>query len=169
MTDDGLEQARDRLREKMGKGARFDAPSAPHEALSAMRLARAACTRRITSIDDRGLEQPLTAALVAEVSCLARYLAEGLEQLTGHIGLEGGDAERSSDLAGEVTLAKILPGRALRALYLHALQHLDVALRDLDDAGWQKSLEVPGLAVGTPASAVSLMNAALQRCSKELH
>lgn len=118
--------------------------------------------------DDKGLERPETAQPVAEVACLARFFAEGLERLVGHVGLEGGVAERAEDLKMEVASASILPGRALRALYLHALQHLDVALRDLVENAWRAPFALHNLDVATAEDAVLIMTETLHKCCEEL-
>lgn len=168
MMADPLEAARAALREKLGAGARFDAAGAPAEALLAMRLARAACLRQLMPISDKDLERDATAARIAELGCTARLIAEELEAITGHVGIEGDAAGRSANLNAEIAAARTLPGRALRALYLHALQHLDVACRDLDEAGWAVNLTITELGVDTPADALTLMGGRLRAAAAEL-
>jgi hypothetical protein len=139
-----LDQARRRLEHQLGAGARFDSPVAPGPALRAMRLARAACLRQVMLLSDDALEIAPIAHRIAEIGCTARLVAETFERLAGHRGIEGDSAGRSAQLDGEIALARTLPGRALRALYQHALQHLDVACRDLDAAGWNAVIALPG-------------------------
>jgi maleylpyruvate isomerase len=157
MMPDTLDQARAQLRRRLGTGARFDAEAAPGEALLTMRLARAACQRQISLISDRDLQRPDLARIVAELGCTARLIAESFETLSGHAGIEGDSAERSGILATEITLARTLPGRALRSLYLHALQHLDVACRDLDAEGWRAGIAIPHISAATPEAALVQM------------
>jgi maleylpyruvate isomerase len=157
-----LEQARTRLRQRLGSGARFDSAAAPMAELLAMRLARAACLRQVSRLGDDALELPPLAGRVAELGCTARRVAEAFEAASGHDGIEGDDAGRVTGLAAEISLARTLPGRALRSLYLHAMQHLDVACRDLDAAGWSARLAMPGLAPATPQQALALMTALLK-------
>lgn len=160
MSGETLEEARRRLEAQLGAGARFDSPAAPHDALRAMRLARAAYQRQVTLLSDEALEIPAIAARIAEIGCTARLIAERFEALAGHQGIEGDSADRSADLETEITLARTLPGRALRALYHHALQHLDVAVRDLDAAGWSASLDLPAMA--GPPDAIAFMTRLLR-------
>ncbi|GLQ08277.1 hypothetical protein GCM10007913_02090 [Devosia yakushimensis] len=157
-----LEQARTRLRQRLGSGARFDSAAAPATELLTMRLARAACLRQLSHIGDDDLELIGLARLVAELGCTARLIAEAFEALSGHDGIEGDEAERGDSLVAEIVLAQTLPGRALRSLYLHALQHLDVACRDMDGSGWSARLTLPGLVAATPAEALGRMSALLQ-------
>lgn len=166
MMPDTLDQARAQLRRRLGTGARFDAEAAPGEALLAMRLARAACLRQMSLISDDDLQRSDLAEIVAELGCTARLIAESFEALSGHAGIEGDSAERSGILATEITLARTLPGRALRSLYLHALQHLDVACRDLDAEGWQAGITIPDIAAATPEAALDLMAENLRAAAK---
>ena len=168
MSDDPLDNARADLRARLGQGARRDSPAAPHSALSSMRLARAGCTREMTLIDDANLQSLEAASAVADVGCLARLIAVEIERLVGHAGLEGGGSEDKTDLTTEIFNTINLPGRAIRALYLHALQHLDVALRDLDGPGWRAPLALSVAGIVTPEAAVETMTRALHTCRGHL-
>lgn len=132
-----------------------------------MRLARAACLRQLMLIGDTELEAEAIAATVAQLGSVARLIAESLEAITGHVGIEGDASARSADLNAEIAAASTLPGRALRALYLHALQHLDVACRDLDEAGWAASLPIAELGIDNPADALMLMAGRLRTAAAE--
>lgn len=167
MMPDTLDQARAQLRRRLGIGARFDAEAAPAEALLAMRLARAACLRQMSLISDHDLQRPGLSQIVAELGCTARLIAESFETLSGHAGIEGDSAERSGILTTEIALARTLPGRALRSLYLHALQHLDVACRDLDAEGWRAAIIIPDIAAATPEAALDLMAQDLRSAAKD--
>lgn len=169
MMPDTLDRARAQLRQRLGAGARFDAEAAPGEALLALRLARAACLRQLSLISDDDLQRTDLAQRIAELGCTARRIAESFEALSGHAGIEGDSAERSGILAVEITLARTLPGRALRSLYLHALQHLDVACRDLDAAGWKASLAMPDISANTPEAALALMAESLRSAATYFH
>lgn len=98
---------------------------------------------------------------------LSQIVAESFETQSGHAGIEGDSAERSGILANEITRARTLPGRALRSLYLHALQHLDVACRDLDAEGWQAAITIPDVAAATPEAALALMAENLRAAAKD--
>lgn len=167
MTGDTLEAARAALRERLGPGARFDATGAPAGALLAMRLARAACLRQLMLLGDKDLEHEAIAQRVAELGCTARMIAEELEAITGHVGIEGDASARSANLKAEIAAASTLPGRALRALYLHALQHLDVACRDLDEAGWAATFTIAELGMDNPTDALMLMARRLRSAADE--
>jgi len=166
MSSETLAEARHRLERQLGAGARFDSPAAPKAALQAMRLARAACQRQVTLLSDTMLESPVNAQRIAEIGCTARLVAERFEELSGHRGIEGDSAGRSAHLDSEIASARTLPGRALRALYHHALQHLDVACRDLDADGWQGHLDLPE--VDTPSAAIALMARLLRAGARDL-
>lgn len=165
MSSETLAQARHRLEQQLGAGARFDSPAAPKTELRAMRLARAACQRQVTLLPDTRLESPAIAQRIAEIGCTARLVAERFEGLSGHRGIEGDSAGRSADLQTEIILARTLPGRALRALYHHALQHLDVACRDLDADGWRAHLGLPQ--ADTPTAAMILMADLLRASARD--
>lgn len=169
MMPDTLDQARARLRQRLGVGARFDAEAAPGAALLSMRLARAACLRQMSLLSDDNLERGDLAQRIAELGCTARLIAESFETLSRHAGIEGDAAERSGTLAAEIALARTLPGRALRSLYLHALQHLDVACRDLDAEGWQARLTIPDIHADTPEAAIALLSKNLRSAAIHFH
>lgn len=152
MTSETLDEARRRLQAQMGAGARYDSPAAPSDALRAMRIARANCQRQLTLVADDALETQSVARIVARIGCTARLIAEAFEAVSDHQGIEGDHADRSSNPEADITLASTLPGRALRSLYQHALQHLDVACRDLDADGWSAVLTLT--LAETPAGAV---------------
>lgn len=161
-----LEAARARLRESLGSGARFDAEAAPAAKLLAMRLARSACQRQVSRIGDDALQNPSLALTMAQLGCVARAIAEAFEATSGHEGIEGDHAGRGADLSAEITLARTLPGRALRALYLHALQHLDVACRDLDADGWSTRADITGFGLIAPENAIDQMASLLRQAAE---
>jgi maleylpyruvate isomerase len=165
MMAETLEAAPARLRQRLGAGARYDSEAAPSAQLLMMRLARSACQRQLSRIGDNDLERAPLALSLAKLGCVARLIAEAFEASADHQGIEGDHAERSTNLDAEITRAKTLPGRALRSLYLHALQHLDVACRHLDATGWGAPLSVPEPGATTPDLAIDHMADLLGRAA----
>lgn len=136
--------ARDALRARQGKGARYDAPSAPHEDLLLARRGTAYFARKLNELSDDALFEPSLrdgwsrAHLVAQVSYHARALARLVEW--ARTGVEHPMYASAAARDAEVELGATLPARALRNLFLHATIHLDVEWRDLRDDGWDAHL-----------------------------
>lgn len=128
------------LRERQGTGARYDAVEAPAGALRRMRRGTAAVARLIDAMPDRALT-----GQVAETIAALGYHARACTRL-----LDGRSTwENEAQRAAEQALGATLPPRALRALFTHAARHLDVDLRDLPGAMWDRALSD-----GTPARAL---------------
>lgn len=143
--------ARNALRARQGKGARYDADEAPGEDLLLARRATAFFARKLNELDDADLAQPATtpegwtrAHIVAAVGYDARRLALALEPLcpaASHL-----PPETLTDDLPPLDLAATLPARALRHLFQHSAIHLDVCWRDLPGSAWDKDI-VAGEAV----------------------
>ncbi|MDQ0472084.1 maleylpyruvate isomerase N-terminal domain-containing protein [Labrys wisconsinensis] len=139
------EQALVALRERQGKGARYDSPAAPARELLWARRGAAYFARRLGELDDEGLDGPSLVPgcgrrlLVSHVGYQARALARIAE--AAHEGREKeglGDPDQPPD---DVALGATLPAHALRYLFEHAQAHLSVAWRDLSDAAWDRPVE----------------------------
>lgn len=137
------EAARLALRERLGKGARYDAAAAPARELAWARLGTAYFARKLNELDDEALDAPALQPgwtrrhVVSLVGYQARALALQVEEArTGAEHVPLGAAEWREQIALGVTL----PTRALRNLFDHAEVHLNVEWRDLSDAGWERSV-----------------------------
>ncbi|MCX7560583.1 maleylpyruvate isomerase N-terminal domain-containing protein [Sulfitobacter sp. F26204] len=134
------QSARDALRARQGKGARYDAPEAPHDDLLLARRGAAFFARKLGELRDDDLSAPslrdgwTRRHLIAHAGYHARALARLVE--SARIGIE--QAMYPSDAAGrtEIELGATLPDRALRSLVYHATIHLDVEWRDLKNDQW---------------------------------
>jgi len=138
--------AREALKARQGKGARYDAPSAPAGALLLARRGTAYFARKLMELSDTELYRPAAvegftrAHVVARISYDARYQALALEALAkGEVYTLPGDEKHR--LPG-LDLAATLPARALRHLFHHAEVHLNVCWRDLTDAQWDREVEL---------------------------
>ncbi|SDD34746.1 maleylpyruvate isomerase [Paracoccus isoporae] len=141
-----LSLARAELRARQGKGARYDAPHAPAEALHLARRGVAYLARIVNGLDDLGLNvtSPRTGwsrrRVIAGTALQARRIAQAIEDATGRQG-----DRAPTDLAA-LDLAETLPPRALRHLTYHSAIHLDVVWRDLSDAEWDLPVALPDMA-----------------------
>lgn len=144
--------AREALRARQGKGARYDAPNAPAEDLLLARRGTSYFARKLMELDDPDLYQPsaiagLTRAhVVAKISYNARFLALALDTL-----IQGGDPQHAP--LPELDLAATLPARALRHLFKHSEVHLNVCWRDLTADQWDQVVTLPD---GTKAAVRTL-------------
>ncbi|WP_434288374.1 maleylpyruvate isomerase N-terminal domain-containing protein [Celeribacter sp. SCSIO 80788] len=150
--------AREALKARLGKGARFDAPNAPSEDLLLARRGTAYFARKLMELSDEALYEPaaisgLTRAhVVVRVSYEARYQALALEAL-----VKGEVLERPEELP-TLDLAATLPARALRHLFQHSEVHLNVCFRDLTEAQWDSEMMLIDGSTTTPR-ALPLMRA----------
>ena len=130
----------DALRARLGKGARYDAPDAPAEALRQARRGMAYFARHLNALPDEGLAMPSRvpgwrcAHLVAHVSLQARAQALALAALRGQV------SDEDEDWSNDIDLAATLPTRALRHLFEHAHVHVNVEWRDLTSAQWAETV-----------------------------
>jgi len=139
--------ARAALRKRQGKGARYDAASAPHDDLLLARRGTAFFARKLMELSDADLYRPSAAEsvtrahVVAEISFSARRQALLLEALCN-----GRPDEIPADLVqqfSDLDLAATLPPHAIRHLFRHSQAHLNVCWRDLSDAQWSEPLTTP--------------------------
>ena len=146
--------ARAALRQRQGKGARFDANSAPHDDLLLARRGTAFFARNLLDLSDTDLYQPSAvegrsrAWVVADVSFAARRQALMLESL-----FRGGPADLPSEFEhqfSDLDLAETLPPQAIRHLFRHSEVHLNVCWRDLSDAQWDLELALSNGSVASP-------------------
>ncbi|MCX7565967.1 maleylpyruvate isomerase N-terminal domain-containing protein [Sulfitobacter sp. F26169L] len=136
--------ARDALRARQGKGARYDAPDAPHGDLLLARRGAAYFARKLGELKDDDLGAPslrdgwTRRHLIAHAGYHARALALLVE--SARTGIECTTSTTQQERHAEIDLGATLPSRALRGLVFHATIHLDVEWRDLTDAGWDTPL-----------------------------
>jgi maleylpyruvate isomerase len=135
-----LEEARAALRERQGRGARYDAAVAPARELDWARRGTAYFARLLNNLSDEDLDAPSALAgvsrryLVAHIGYQARRLSEIVAWArTGQTGA----FPQAAEVGGEdMALGLTLPARALRYLFEHSEVHLNVEWRDLSDVGW---------------------------------
>jgi maleylpyruvate isomerase len=131
------------LRARLGKGARFDAPGAPAQALRLARHGMAAFARQLNTLSDDALTHASRvpgwsrAHVVAHVSIEARAQALILATLRGQA------LEDDFDWQPDVDLTATLPPRALRHLFDHAHVHVNVEWRDLLAKDWSRAVTLP--------------------------
>jgi maleylpyruvate isomerase len=152
------EQALAALRERLGKGARYDSPAAPAPELLWARRGAAYFARKLGELDDDGLDgQSLLPGcgrrlLISHVGYQARALARIAEAAREERERESlGDPDQPLD---DVALGATLPAHALRYLFEHAQAHLNVEWRDLSDAAWDRPVETLGGRRVTPRDTV---------------
>jgi maleylpyruvate isomerase len=142
------EAARAALRERLGIGARYDAPSAPARELGWARRGTAYFARRLNELNNADLRAPslirgwTRAHVVAHVGYNARALARLVEW--AGTGVETPMYRSEEARLAEIELGATLPPRALRNLVHHAAVHLNVEWRDLGDAGWDSQVALLG-------------------------
>lgn len=148
------ERARAALRDRLGAGARFDAPGAPARELAWARRGAAYFARKLNELDDEALDGASLSAgrsrrhLVAHIGYQARTLARVAEAAREGRPQESlGDPDQPPD---DVALGATLPSHALRFLYEHAQVHLNVEWRDLSDVDWDRHVETLDGRVVTP-------------------
>ncbi len=138
------QSARDALRARQGKGARYDAPEAPHADLLLARRGAAYFARKLGELQDADLSAPSLRDgwsrrhLIAHVGYHARALARLVESARTGVPQDMYTCEQAR--IEEIDLGATLPDRALRSLVYHATIHLDVEWRDLTDSQWETPL-----------------------------
>lgn len=141
------EAARAALRDRQGKGARYDAASAPHDDLLLARRGTAFFARKLMELGDADLYGPSAidglspAHVVAGMSFAARRQALMLEALCNDG--QGDIPPEMEQQLSDPDLAATLPARAIRHLFRHSEVHLNVCWRDLSDARWDMPLTMP--------------------------
>jgi maleylpyruvate isomerase len=145
-----LDEARAALRLRQGVGARYGAPAAPAADLALARRGTAYFAGKLNETTDDKLVHASRrpgwsrARVAAAVALQARAIAQAIEDANGLIS----DDRAETDVPA-LDLAETLPPRALRHLVSHAEIHLNVAWRDLDDAGWAGTVTLDGRPVAT--------------------
>lgn len=135
------EEARARLRERQGAGARYDSPAAPALDLLWARRGTAYFARKLNELADTefdvssGLPGWSRRHVVASVSYHARSLARLAE--AAHKGVAKEALTEPESQLEDVEFGATLPVHALRHLFQHSSVHLNVAWRDLNDAAWE--------------------------------
>lgn len=143
---------------RQGRGARFDATSAPATDLLLARRGAAYFARQLNSLADTELQSSALrpgwtrAQIIADVSHQARALAIVLRGIHGPLSQE--EAMWQPDIANAATL----PSRALRHLYAHSDAHLNVEMRDLTNEDWDEVLSF-GTAKDIPARDLPILRA----------
>lgn len=149
------------LRERLGKGARYDAESAPTEDLLLARRGTAYFARKLNELSDEDLDGASLIPgwsrrhLIAHVGLHARAMALVTEGVRSgeDLKLHASDEERDQDVVFTATL----PSRALRHLFRHSEVHLNVEWRDLTNEQWC------GLTVHEQNPAFAIRRTPLQR------
>ncbi|MFK3781141.1 maleylpyruvate isomerase family mycothiol-dependent enzyme [Agrobacterium sp. NPDC089420] len=140
-----LSDARLKLRERLGAGARYDSPAAPVAELRYARLGTAYFARKLNELSDDELACPSLVPgwsrrhVIAHIGFQARALARLVE--AARLGraqevLEEPDAQNE-----DIDVGASLPAHALRYLFKHSQVHLDVEWRDLNATGWRAEVE----------------------------
>ena len=146
------------LKAQQGKGARYDAESAPADDLLLARRGSALFARQLAQLPDRDLDNPslregqTRREIIIEVCYAARAQAIALKKLREPLSTE------EATWTGDMALGLSLPPRALRHLYDHSSVHLNVEYRDLSNEGWQQSISISS-APSCPVRALPLMRA----------
>lgn len=144
MTDHGEDEARARLRERQGSGARYDSPAAPARDLLWARRGTAYFARKLNELPDSALDAPSRVPgwsrrhVVAHVGYHARGLARLAEAARNGMAEEV-LAEPENQIE-DVEFGATLPAHALRYLFQHSEVHLNVEWRDLNETGWKASV-----------------------------
>ena len=144
---DALEKAREALRERQGKGARWDAPEAPAELLGWARTGTAYFARVLNHLTREELDGAslvpgwMRRHVIAEIGYQARALTRLTEWAASGVAtpMFADPAQRLEEIADGATL----PDRALRGLFHHAAVHLDVEWRDLTASQWDAMVAGP--------------------------
>jgi maleylpyruvate isomerase len=138
-----LAAARDALRQRQGRSARYDSSEAPTQALAQARLATAYFARKLNELNDAALYEPshhtgwTRAHVVCDVAYQARALSRQIEAASA--GAKVPAMYNSEDaLVAELELGATLPPHAIRHLFDHSAIHLNVVWRDLSSLGWEQ-------------------------------
>ncbi|MCZ7889959.1 MULTISPECIES: maleylpyruvate isomerase N-terminal domain-containing protein [Rhizobium/Agrobacterium group] len=136
------------LRQRLGKGARFDAPGAPRDDLLMLRRGTAFFARKLNELSNEALYGPAArpgwsrAHVVANLCFKARRMAQVLEAI--HNARETPSWDMNDEPKASLDLAATLPSHALRHLFQHSEIHLNVCFRDLTDSDWARDVTAQG-------------------------
>ncbi|MBB3610443.1 maleylpyruvate isomerase N-terminal domain-containing protein [Rhizobium sp. BK602] len=145
MMSSGEIDAREALRERLGKGARYDSLSAPASELQWARLGTAYFARQLNELSDEALDRPSLVPgwtrrhVIASVGFQARALARLVE--AARLGKHEETLEEPEAQNEDVIFGATLPDHALRYLFKHSEVHLNVEWRDLDERGWRSRVK----------------------------
>jgi maleylpyruvate isomerase len=158
---DALDAARQALRARQGKGARYDAPNAPARELDWARRGTAYFLRLLNDLSDQALDASSRIPglsrrrLIAHAGYHARLLGEMIAW--GRAGRTEPFPRAATVTAEELDFGEIQPPHALRYLFEHAAVHLNVEWRDMTDEDWDRVVEVGG------GRSIALSETALER------
>lgn len=142
---ESIEEARAALRARQGSGARYDAPAAPARPLDWARHGTAYFSRLLNELSDSDLDASSALPglsrrhVIAHVGYHARILSEIVAW--ARTGQKEPFPKEAQVSMSDIALGASLPSRALRYLFDHSEVHLNVEWRDLNDAGWDASVE----------------------------
>lgn len=137
--------ARARLRERLGAGARYDSPAAPHRDLAWARRGTAYFARKLNELSDEELDRPALVPgwsrrhVVAHVGYHARKLSRLVE--AARKGLDQEVITEPEHMNEDIAFGSTLPTHALRYLFAHSEVHLNVEWRDLPSDGWKAAVK----------------------------
>lgn len=137
-------EAAEELRQRQGKGARYDDPAAPAATLSWARRGTAYFARQLNTLTDAELDEPSLLPgwtrqhVIAHIGYNARALARLVEW--ARTGVEHRMYASQEQRDREIAVGSTLPTRALRFLFLHSEVHLNVEWRDLRGAEWDREV-----------------------------
>jgi maleylpyruvate isomerase len=138
-----LAAARQALRLRQGRSARYDSAAAPTQALVQARLATAYFARKLNELADSALYGPshqtgwTRAHVVCDVAYHARALSRQIEAASAGAAIPSMYDSLDARVA-ELELGATLPPHAIRHLFDHAAIHLNVVWRDLSASGWDQ-------------------------------
>jgi maleylpyruvate isomerase len=138
-----LAAAREALRRRQGRSARYDSAEAPTEALAQARLATAYFARKLNDLSDAALYEPsrhtgwTRAHVICDAAYHARALSRQIEAASAGAAIPAMYDSLDARLA-ERELGATLPPHAIRHLFDHAAIHLNVVWRDLSASGWDQ-------------------------------
>jgi maleylpyruvate isomerase len=139
------------LRERQGRGARYDSPAAPAQELMLARRGTAYFARILKGIKDEDLDVASMIPrwtrrhVIAYIAYQARQLALMIEAVHDGSPVPVFDTQTMSKLIED---GATLPARALRNLFDHAEVHLNVVWRDLSADNWAAAVMLDGTQVG---------------------
>jgi maleylpyruvate isomerase len=138
-----LAAAREALRLRQGRSARYDSSEAPAQALAQARLATAYFARKLNELNDAALYRAslhtgwTRAHVVCDVAYQARALSRQIEAASAGAAIPA-LYDSADALVAELELGATLPPHAIRHLFDHSAIHLNVVWRDLSSLGWEQ-------------------------------
>ncbi len=136
-----------RLRERLGKGARYDSSAAPAHELAWARRGTAYFARKLNELADDELMAGSDLGLMRRrIACRIGHEARALAQIVEwtRLGKYSPATDPLATVEHSAMQSASLPAAAIRHLFKHAEVHLNVEWRDLDAAGWGAAITLPG-------------------------